>query len=97
MTQITDKTTNVTSTCSALLDLAITNKPDAACSCDVPQEVAYHDLISIVTYISKPKRLPVIRTFRHDGDYTKEKVSFSLLQRKDSFNMILSTNYLTTN
>ncbi len=77
LTQIIDKPTRVTPTSSTLLDPVITNKPDTIYSCDVvPQEVADHDLISITVDICKPKRLLVIRTFRHLGDYTKENFFF---------------------
>lgn len=93
LTQIIDKATRITPTSSTLLDLAITNKPDTVCFCDVvPQEIADHDLISVMINISKPKRSPVIRTFRHLGDYTKEKLCFKLHQNKHNFNMILNTD-----
>ncbi len=55
LTQITDKPTRVTSTSSTLLDLATANRPDTVSSWDVvPQEVADHDLISIVMDIRTP-------------------------------------------
>ncbi len=54
--QITDKPTRVTYTSSTLLDLAITNKPDAIHTYDVVlQEIADKDLISITVDVSKPK------------------------------------------
>ncbi len=46
--------------------------------------------------ICKPKRLPVIRTFRHLGDYTKENFCFRLLQKTHNFNMILNTDDVNT-
>ena len=93
LTQIIDKPTRVTATSSTLLDLAITNKPDTVLSHDVvPQEVADHDLISITVDIRKPKRSPVIKTFRHLGLYTKDNLCFKLLQKTDDFNKILNSD-----
>ena len=90
LTQMVDKPTRVTPTSSTLLDLVITNKPDVIHSCDVvPQEIADHDLISITVDISKPKRQPVVRTFRHLGKYTKDAFCLRLLQSKQDFNMNL--------
>ena len=72
LSQIISKPTRVTPTSSTLLDLVITNKPDAIHSCDVvPHEVSDHDLISISVNIKKPKRPSVIRTFRHLGNYKR--------------------------
>ncbi len=93
LTQIIDKPTRVTPTSSTLLDLAITNKPDAIHTCNVVlQEIADHDLISITVNVSKPKRLPIIRTFRHLGRYSKESFCFRLLQNMADFNTILNTD-----
>ncbi len=51
-----DKPTRVTPTSSTLLDLAITNKPDAIHTYDVVlQEIADHDLIIITVDVSKPR------------------------------------------
>ena len=73
LTQLVNKSTRITHTSSPLLDLVIINKPVAVLSCDVvPQEIADHDLTGITVNISKPKRLPVIRMFRHLGSYAKE-------------------------
>ena len=93
LTQIISKPTRVTPTSSTLLDLVITNKPDTICSWDViPHEIADHDLISVAIDVSKPKRSPVIRTFRHLGDYNKEDFCFNLFERTQDFNMILNTD-----
>ena len=95
--QVIDKPTRVTPTSSTLLNLIITNKPDTIYSCDVvPQEVADHDLISIAVDICKPKRSPVIRTFRHLGDYTKENFCFRVLQKTHNSNMISNTDDVNT-
>ncbi len=68
--QLVNKPTRVMPMSSTLSDFIVTNKSDAVSSCDVvPQEISDHDLISIVVDISKPKRQPVVRNFRHFGDY----------------------------
>ncbi len=83
----------VTITSSTLLDLVIINNPNAALSCDVvPQEVADHDLISIAVDISKPKRIPVVRTFRHLRNYNKDDFCFKIFQNNELFNLILDTD-----
>ena len=93
LTQIIGKPTRITPTSSTLLDLVITNKPDTICSWDViPHEIADHDLISVAIDVSKPKRSPVIRTFRHLGDYSKKKFCVNLLEKTQDFNMILNTD-----
>ena len=97
LTQMVDKPTRVTPTSSTLLNLVITNKPDVINFCDfVTQEIADHDLISITADISKSKRPPVVRTFRHLGKYTKDAFCLRLLQNKHDFNMILQTDDLNT-
>ena len=93
LTQLVNQPTRVTHTSSTLLDLAITNKPSAVLSCDVvPQEIADHDLISITIDISKPKREPVIKTFRQLSNYNKDNFCARILQNSEHFNMILLTD-----
>lgn len=97
LTQIIDKPTRVTPTSSTLLDLAITNKPDAIRTCDVVlQDIADHDLISMTVDVSKPKRQPIIRTFRHLGSYSKEMFCLRLLQNTQDFNRIFNTDDVNT-
>ncbi len=62
----------------------------------VPQEIADHDLISIVVDVSKPKRQPIIRTFRHLGNYSSDAFCSSLLQSIHCFNRILLTDDVNT-
>ncbi len=62
----------------------------------VPQEIAGHDLISIVIDGSKPKRLPIIRTFRHLGNYSNDAFCSRLLQKIHCFNRILLTDDVNT-
>ncbi len=83
LTQLVNKPTRITHASSTLLDLVITNKPNAVLSCNLtPIEIANHDLTGIMVDISKPKKLLVIRTFRHLGGYTKENICLKLLDIK---------------
>lgn len=87
LTQLVNKPTRVTPTSSTLLDLVITNKQSTVLTCDiVPLEIADHDLISITIDISKPKRKPVIKTFRHFGSYKKEDFCLKLIENAENFN-----------
>ena len=97
LTQIINKPTRITATSSTLLDLVITNKPDIINSWDVvPQEIGDHDLISITVNITKPKRPPVVRSFRQLGNYTKDAFCFKLLQKTQYFNEIMDTDDVNT-
>ncbi len=91
-----NKPTRITPTSSTLLDLAITNKPDAIHTCDVVlQEIVDHDLISITIDVSKPKIQPVIRNFRHLAQYSNE-TCLRLLQNIQDFNRILNIDDVNT-
>lgn len=93
LTQLVNKPTRITHTSSTLLDLIITNKPSSVLICDVvPQEIADHDLVGITVDVNKPKRLPMIKTFRHLGKYTKEDFCFKILESREQFNKILYTD-----
>ncbi len=87
LTQLVNKPTRITHASSTLLDLVITNKPNAVLSCNVtPIEIGDHDLIGIIVDISKPKKLPVVRSFRHLGRYTKENFCLKLFDNVEHFN-----------
>ncbi len=87
LTQIIDKPTRITSISATLLDLVITNNPGIVLNHDVvPQVIADHDLISVEINVKKPKRQPVVRTFRHLRDYSKDIFSSILLQNSPIMN-----------
>ena len=93
LTQIIDKPTRVTPTSATLLDLVITNKPDLILTHNiVPQIIADHDLVSVQVDISKPKRQPVTKTFRHLGKYSQETFSSLLEQNSPAMNKIFLTD-----
>ncbi len=92
LTPLVNKPTRVMPMSSALIDLIITNKPDAVSSYDVvPQENTIHNLISIVVDVSKPKRQPIIRTLRHLGNYSNDTFCSSLIQSIHCVNRIILT------
>lgn len=69
-TQFIDKSTRITPTSATLLDLMITNNPSTVLSHNVvPKVIVVHDLSSVKNNISKPKRQPDIKTFRHLSNY----------------------------
>lgn len=73
--QIINKPTRVTPDSATLLDVLVTNKPDLIIHSDVlPKIVADHDLITATINITKPKRTPETRTFRHHGWYTHKNI-----------------------
>ncbi len=93
VSQVIDKPTRVTPTSATLLDVAITNKNDIITTHDViPQVVADHDLISVTVSVTKPKRQPVKRTFRHLGGYCKLKLCSLLIENSHYMNKILFTD-----
>ncbi len=69
--QITDTPTRTTTSTSTLLDLILTNTPQCVAFHVIPQMIASHDLISVTIEVSKPKRLPVTKTFRQLTNYSK--------------------------
>ncbi len=86
-----DKPTRVTPTSATLLDVTITNKNYIITTHDViPQVIA--DLISVTVNVTKPKRQPVKRTFRHLGGYCKLKLCSLLLKNSHYINKILFTD-----
>ncbi len=77
----------MTSTSATLLDLAITNNPPMILSQEVvPQVIAGHDLISVTIDVSKPKRQPGMRTFRHLANYNAEIFCSTILYKAPELN-----------
>lgn len=94
LTQIVDAPTRVTPTSTTLIDLIITNSPDKVLIHNVvPHIIADHDLISVEVDITKPKREPVIKTFRQIRNYSKETFYLLLEQNSpDMHKLILTDN-----
>ncbi len=91
--QIIDKPTRVTPQTATLHDSLVTNRPDTILLRDViPSNIANHDLITATVNITKPKRQPVIQTFRHLGAYSKDVFCDALLTATPALNVISSTD-----
>ncbi len=88
-----DGPTRVTSASATLLDLIITIEPSHALEkFVVPQVIADHDLIGIKINLRKPKREPLVKTFRHFDSYNKDIVCDLLLSESYSLNRIIRTD-----
>lgn len=91
--QMIDKPTRVTPHSSTLLDILVTNRPDTIIHKEViPCNIADHDLITAKINIVKPKRSPVMKTFRHLGTYSKDALCDTLLSATPALSVILSTD-----
>lgn len=91
--QMIDKPTRITPQSATLLDILVTNRPDTLLNKDViPSNIADHDIITATVNISKPKRPPLIKTFRHLGAYSKDTLCDALLTATPALNVIPSTD-----
>ena len=83
----------MTATSATLLDLIITNNPDLVLAkVVVPNLVSDHDLIGIKINITKPRRQPLIKTFRQLTNYNKNILNNLIMSEYHSFNKILDTD-----
>ena len=93
LTQLIDTPTRTTPTSTTLLDVIITNCPDQVIHTDVvPSVVADHDLITVTTNISKPKRLPITKTVRDLQHYNSDILCSHILNHTNELNKILQTD-----
>ena len=91
--QLLNKPTRITPTSSSLHDVIITNKPDMIMSLDVsPCEIADYELTSVDINIIKPKRSPVLKTFRCLTNYSPEALHDLLLAEVPTLNTILKSD-----
>ena len=58
----------------------------------VPCPIADHELITVKVDIAKPKRQPVMKTFRSMKTYNINRFCDILLNRAPDFNLILNTD-----
>ncbi len=92
MVQVINQPTRITPASATLLDV-IANKADVIISHNVvPQVVSDHDLIIITVNVSKPKRRPNSRTFRHLGNYFKDDFCSPIFESSHEMNRILTTD-----
>ena len=93
LTQIVNKPTRITNVSATLIDLLITNKPELISFSDViPSPVADHELIIANLDISKPKKLPLFKTFRCLKSYTPDGFCNLLLDNTHILNKIANTD-----
>ena len=91
--QLVDKPTRITNDSVSLIDLAITNSKNLVAYSDVvASPVADHESINVLLNVSKPKRIPVYKTFRCLRNYSQEIFCNLLLEEVSTLNNILNTN-----
>ncbi len=91
--QITDRHTRVTPQSATLLDILIINKQHTIIHKNViPSTIADHDQITATINITKPKRLPVTRTSRYLGAYSKDSLCNALLTAEPALTSIPLTD-----
>ncbi len=92
LVQLIDTPTRVTAT-STLLDFVITNNPDLVLhKVVVPNLISDNELIVIKIDITKPRRHPLIKTFRQLRNHNKDILSDLIMSEHHSFNEILDTD-----
>lgn len=85
--------TRVTPQSATLLDIIVTNKHDAIIHKDIiPNTIADRDLITATVKITKPKRKPGMRTFRHLGAHSKDLSCDGLIGAAPALKEISSTD-----
>ena len=95
LSQVIDKPTRITETSSTLIDVLITNREDMILKTDVvPCPVADHELISSYINISKPKRVPEVKTYRCLENYSANTLCNHILEQTSELNEILNTDNL---
>lgn len=91
--QLISKPTRITPISKSLIDLFITNKKEMVIHSDViPSIVADHEAITVSLNLRKPKRLPILKTFRCLKNYSQEKICNSLMNEVCTLNGILNTD-----
>ncbi len=91
--QVIIKPTRITPTSATLLDLVITNKSESILHSDtIPCPVADHELVTVTVNLQKPKRSPIVKTFRDLTDYSPNTLCSLLSQHRRSLNQIFVTD-----
>ena len=91
--QLITEPTRITRDSASLIDLFITNNKEmVAHSHVIPSPVGDHEAITVSLKLSKPKRLPVLKTFRCLKNYSQEKICNLLMNEVPILNGILSTD-----
>ena len=97
LSQIIEKPTRITETSKTLIDVLITNRKDMILQTDVvPCPVADHELISACINITKPKRVPEMKTYRSLENYSADIICNLILDQTSVLNEILITDNVDT-
>ena len=82
--QLVNKPTRITPNSASLIDFVITNNRNMVCHLDViPSPIADHEAITLCLDIGKPKRMPVLKTFRCLRNYSQEILCNLLIINKN--------------
>ncbi len=97
LTQVITKPTRITPTSATLIDLIITNKPQSVLYFDtIPCSVADHELNTVSVNLQKPKRPPIVKTFRDLTSYSPDTLCSLLKQQSHNLNKIFATDNTDT-
>ena len=97
LTQVISKATRITPTSATLIDLKVTNKTQSILHSDtMPCPVGDHELISVTVNLKKPKRPPIVKTFRDLSTYSSETLCSLLIQETHVLNNIFTTDNVDT-
>ena len=92
-TQMIDSPTRVTANSATLLDIVATNKPDSVIHSDCePCPIADHDLVTVSIDINKPKKTPIIKTFRQLKNYDPKGMCNILISKYHDLSRIFRTD-----
>lgn len=93
LNQVIDGPTRVTERSKTLLDVLITNNDSIIMTHDVfKAHISDHDIIRATINLSRPKKEPVIKTFRSLRNYSKEIFCNNLLSNVPILNTMASTD-----
>ena len=95
--QLITEPTRITPNSVSLIDLFITNNEYMVARSDViPGPVGDHEAITVSLKLRKPKRLPILKTFRCFKNYSQERICSLLMNEVPILNGILNTDNVNT-
>ena len=95
--QMISEPTRITQNSASLIDLLITNKSSMITKVDVlPGPVADHEAIAFWLNLEKPKRPPVVKTYRCLKNYSPDRFCNLLMDEVVTLNGILHTDEVNT-
>ena len=95
--QLITKPTRLTSDSATLIDLLITNKEEMVLDSDViPSPIGDHEAIIVTLNLRKPKKQPIVKTFRSLKNYSQERICNMVMNEIPNLNGILSTDNVSS-